>query len=488
MSISVRGVADVHERRLAREEGFTLVEVLMAITMLSIAVFGATTVLTGSLNRLADVRSRTHANAVINERIEVVRSHRYASIGMDTLSPGDPLYGSLDPETSTVRSNIRFTVSTDVAFKDDDSDGLGALDSDSNTDDYKAVTVTVDWVTTNSRPQQLSVESYFQPTGSSASQNSPPQVTILTPISTTAVTGTAQITAWAYDPEDGNEITVSISLRHSSEATPTVTQIDSVGPTYGWSWNTLASNDSTVPYQVTVSAFDSRGSRNADIVSLYVDNNAPYWTPSADLTGTALSGSEVRLNWNAGGDLAGVSGYNAYRGTYTGGTWVYTMINASVLTTLTANDIGLTNSTTYRYKVRVVDWGGHESVDSNVIEVTTPGSGPDTTPPTVPVITATRTGFYSARVTMNSTDNASANVYYIVQREKYTGAAWVETTQTAVGRLFGPRGTTVTFDDAGATALQPGLIKNIYYHYRVRACDASGNWSDWSAWVQVNKN
>lgn len=124
-------------------------------------------------------------------------------------------------------------------------------------------------------------------------------------------------------------------------------------------------------YQVAV--VSSAGTSNIATFTV-TDNSTPTPTdttpPSApsNLSATAVSTSQINLNWNASSDNVGVTGYRVYR-------------NDSIITTVTGTSYSNTNlstSTTYNYRVAALDAAGNVSAQSSQASATTQGN---TTPP-----------------------------------------------------------------------------------------------------------
>ena len=95
-------------------------------------------------------------------------------------------------------------------------------------------------------------------------------------------------------------------------------------------------------------------------VTLSDTDTTPPTAPTG-LTAVAAGSSQVNLNWNAGSDAVGVTGYDLFRNG----------VLLRTLTGLTASDTGLAASTTYSYVVRARDAAGNASSPSNTAAVTT---------------------------------------------------------------------------------------------------------------------
>src|SRR3954469_24067576 len=144
------------------ESGFTLVEILVAITILVIGVLGVTTMISVSDKTTVINNSRQGATAVVRRALETSRALSFRSIKSATLASSIQAQ-SPDLATTTTgawkvnRDGYVYTLDATVCRVDDDSDGYGAHDSadpafcadntttgtaDTQAGDYKRVTVT----------------------------------------------------------------------------------------------------------------------------------------------------------------------------------------------------------------------------------------------------------------------------------------------------------------------------------------------------------
>jgi len=120
------------EKYLGGESGTTLVELMVAIIITAVIMVGGLQFFYGGKLFLNHGKSRRIALAIAEQRMETVLRYPYNQVA-DSLS-----------EAGTVISG-KWIRSTTVSGVDDDTDGLGAGDSDGNTDDYREITITVDW-------------------------------------------------------------------------------------------------------------------------------------------------------------------------------------------------------------------------------------------------------------------------------------------------------------------------------------------------------
>lgn len=222
---------------------------------------------------------------------------------------------------------------------------------------------------------------------------------------------------------------------------------------------------SATTYRYRVQAEDAAGNRSP--FSAIVNATTPDTVnPSAPtgLTATAVSGTQINLSWNPSTDNVGVTGYQIQRcpGT-TSCLSGNPFVQIGTTTDTTFNNTGLTNGTSYRYRVRAVDAAGRQSSFSNIVTATTR----DTVAPTAPTdLTATPVSDTQIDLSwIASTDNVGVNGYWI---ERCTGAAC-----TNFARVNTSLVTDTNFSDTGLTSATT-------YRYRVQAVDAAGNLSPFS--------
>src|SRR5262249_17473727 len=108
------------------------------------------------------------------------------------------------------------------------------------------------------------------------------------------------------------------------------------------------------------------------------DTQAP--TAPSGLTGSPVSASQINLSWTASTDSVGVTGYTLERCRGAGCT---TFTPVATPSGTTYSDLGLTASTTYRYRVSARDAANNTSGYSNIAVAATQAP-PDTQAPTAP--------------------------------------------------------------------------------------------------------
>ncbi len=217
-------------------------------------------------------------------------------------------------------------------------------------------------------------------------------------------------------------------------------------------------------YNRALTASEVQSDMNAPIIPSAPDTSPP--SIPGNLTATPVGSSQVNLTWNASTDNLGIANYRVERCTGTGCT-DFAEIGTPTGTSL--NDTGRASSTTYRYRVRAADPSGNLSDYSTIVSATT-GAGGDTTAPTAPTGLAA-SPLSTSRIDLSwtaSTDDVGVTQYRIERCQGTSCTTWAQ-----VGTA-----TTTTFSNTG-------LAANTVYRFRVRAADAAGNLSAYSAIVSA---
>ena len=190
---------------------------------------------------------------------------------------------------------------------------------------------------------------------------------------------------------------------------------------------------------------DNRGAAlNSDdraaVRFLYTGNIQPPPAPT-NMSATAINEGQVRLTWNASGNINNII--------------IERRVNGGSFSQLVSlggsqrsyNDNTVRSGTTYGYKARAVNSAGSSEQDSNIANVTTPGSAPPTGV-SVQALTAT-----SARVTWN--DNS-------------TGETGFEIDADGFGAFFPASRPGANATSATVTGLNPSTT----YTFRIRSVGA----------------
>lgn len=122
--------------------GFTLIESLVLLFIFAIISMTFLEVYTTGTRLIIESKNRLGATALANQKIEIIRSIDYGSIGTTTGIPAGDI-----PEYETVSVNtVKYRVHTFVQYMDDAFDGTSStIPKDMIANDYKRVKIEVEW-------------------------------------------------------------------------------------------------------------------------------------------------------------------------------------------------------------------------------------------------------------------------------------------------------------------------------------------------------
>ncbi|EKE15938.1 MAG: hypothetical protein ACD_11C00072G0006 [uncultured bacterium] len=123
-------------------KGFTIIEALVFLFIFVVAVLSMYKTINLGMNYILETKKRIAASELLNERMEIIRSLEYDTIGVSG-SPDVP--GDLTQEETVEKSGVSFSVNTEVSYEDDEYDGKVTLGTDVRPNDYKKVTVAISW-------------------------------------------------------------------------------------------------------------------------------------------------------------------------------------------------------------------------------------------------------------------------------------------------------------------------------------------------------
>ncbi len=244
------------------------------------------------------------------------------------------------------------------------------------------------------------------------------------------------------------------------------TSFAQVGTPTGTSFGDIGLTASTL-YRYRLRAVDAAGNLSAysSIVNVTTQSAGDTSPPSAptNLAGTVVSSSQVNLSWTASTDNVGVTGYRVER---CQGSNCSNFAQVGAPTGASFGDSGLSANTAYRYRVRAIDAAGNLGAYSAIVRITTQAA--DTTAPSAPTsLAATVVGTSQVNLSWTaSTDNVGVTGYRV---ERCQGSGCTSFAQVGTPSV-------TSFGDTGLSA-------STTYRYRVRAADAAGNLSSYSAVV-----
>jgi Tfp pilus assembly protein PilV len=303
---------DVRRRTntLAGDRGFTLIEVVVAASILIVGVLGVLSLLNAANRATVRTKSREAATNLAREAIEAGRAVPYPDLTPGNLvaqlqaQPGlaDALPGAA---WEIKRRGITYTVTATVCSVDDGSaDGYGdhtggffCSDSattgaaDTNPDDYKRLAITVGWKN-GSNVSSVKQEAVINNPGSAFA----PAVRTLTanpapPIVNTGPTPTTTSIAFAA--------TTSTSAQQITWSVDGVERGTITGPatSFTFTWDLAGVVDGT--YLVTVDAFDRYGESGASrTMTVKINRSQPAAPPNVRGSRNPLWNNLVELEWD----------------------------------------------------------------------------------------------------------------------------------------------------------------------------------------------
>jgi prepilin-type N-terminal cleavage/methylation domain-containing protein len=329
-------------RACSHEPGFTLVEVLVAITILLVGVLGVVAMVDGANAVTSKTKAREGANSVARSIVEVGRAVPYKDLtatGLTTALGSRPGLADTSPAaTHTITSRgFNYDVSLQVCSMDDPKDNLGAHDGtiefcpdsdvgsglgknvDRNPDDYKRIAITLTWNHRSGTETVKQTSLVSNPVGGLG-----PTVILLEPRGVTGtpktVTTPGTVTFDAETNTKASTLAWSVDGAAMGEATP----VGSGERTFSFDWDIEGAAGGTYyvdgTYVVQAQAFDDKG-RSGSPKAVTVVLNRAYPVAPAELRGGRNgNGDRVDLSWKTNPERD-VIGYRVYRSTTSSGPW-----------------------------------------------------------------------------------------------------------------------------------------------------------------------
>ncbi len=215
---------------------------------------------------------------------------------------------------------------------------------------------------------------------SSSSRSAKPVAGLVIGSTHFATTGTAALPQNTFThlaaTYDGTAIRLFVNGTQVSTTPATGTIISSTGPLQIGSDSSFGQYfDGTIDevrvYNTALTQAQIQTDMSTPIGSAGGDTTPP--TAPTNLIANAVSSSEIDLSWIASTDDVGVTGYRVER---CQGTSCSDFTQIATPSGTSYNDIGLSPSTTYRYRVRATDAAGNLSDYSNIANATTQSAAP----------------------------------------------------------------------------------------------------------------
>jgi Tfp pilus assembly protein PilV len=436
------------------EAGFTLVEVMVAATVLVVGVLGTVSMVDAANQDTSKNHRREIATATARDVIEATRGLPYTSLINGTtqadvqakpgLADGDAVSG-----WQITRSNVQFTVTLQTCALDDANDGAGvhpagvfcsdaiaAGAADPKPNDFSRVRVTVSWKTPRGTTESLTQSSIINNTYRG------PKVTGIDPaayvLNGSPATKTTTFSATTSAPADRIEWYTDGKYRSTGSTFPW-----NFGNAYGGTASGCAAIPATGPgtgnlldgtYQIGAQAFDSSNSTFGPIYVPAKLNRCPPAAPTG-LQGGRVDGSNIDLQWypNPEDDVVGYYVYRTTSNPNQSGNFVKLTGSGGCAglvkgkTSCSDPDTGSIANTTVYYKVAAVDLTDIDNPNSTAragdlstyLQVTTNNRAPGT-----PVIYDASTYGTLFWYQVTDPDNGDAVDFYRIYRDGQLYDTW----------------------------------------------------------------
>lgn len=354
----------MRSRRVDDEAGFTLVEMLVALVIVTMVAGGFLAVLISTVGASRTSEARTTANQVAQDYLEKVVQAPWSSIGLyatdsgyqSTANNGEPTVTlTTSPRPANVPSplvtppainGVSYTVRTDITWQDDPSDGLGAADANGSTQDIKHVVVTVSW-TQSGATRTVVLDDLRSPTAIEVAPSRGTvglSVTVSAPSSASLDTSGKLVSALAVTATPSKTISGATLTYTTRTGTQTVAMTSGAGGTYTASLDSTTGAFDTGPtsLSVTVTAGSSTASGKATVNLLGPGNSTPTITvtaaPSQSLNATGTLTQAVALTVTtssaaSSGSVTYPTHGSSLNGTMSGSgtSWTYTVAKDSTI-------------------------------------------------------------------------------------------------------------------------------------------------------------
>ena len=303
-------------RPLRRDEGFVLIEVMMAILVLAIGVFGTINLTLAATNATSANKAREGATNLGREAVESVLALPYSSVDPSNVRPMLQAEPGLAPAAgysgwTVVRRQIAYTLSVDGCYLDDPADGLGphvgtfctgsaAGTADSRPIDHKRFSITVTW-------------------SQNGIQRSIRQSTVLGAKGEVDVPAVRTITsAGGVTITNPSVTSIDFSATTSASATGVDWSLDDSvsglatgsGTSWSFTWNLSGVPDGQ--YLVGARAYNSAGTYGTPLSLLVTLNRTASTPPESFVAGWNRQAGTVDSEWLASAE-ADTVGYTVYR-------------------------------------------------------------------------------------------------------------------------------------------------------------------------------
>lgn len=138
---------------LLNQDGSSVVEVMVAIVVFMVIMLGGLNYFTLPQVHSARQKMKRLAVSAAKERLETILALGFTGVKTD----------SNETNTSVTLAGITGNRNTTITYVDDSADGTGGSDADSDTVDYKGITVNITW--NNGTSQSVSLTTHVSAYG-----------------------------------------------------------------------------------------------------------------------------------------------------------------------------------------------------------------------------------------------------------------------------------------------------------------------------------
>lgn len=320
------------QTQIGSQSGFTLVEVMVAISVLLVGVLGTVTMIDTGNAVTGRTKAREGATALARSVLEISRGVPYRELTAaqilteldDRAGLADALPGVAGHQVES--SNFTYTVIPTVCLTDDPIDGLGTHDegvfcsdsdtlavgqaaTDRNADDYRRVVVRLQWRAGTAPADEVRQTAIVaNPVGGLG-----PSVTRLAPSVPSVTEIFTDVEVASYDVTT-SAVAASVSWSIDGARLGTAT---GSGTTWAFDWE-LGHVDAPefvdCVYVVQAEAFDEKGRAGAaKAITITLNRRRPF-APPHFAGGRNLNAARVDLQWEPNRECD-VKEYRVYRGT-----------------------------------------------------------------------------------------------------------------------------------------------------------------------------
>ncbi|MBI4682157.1 MAG: choice-of-anchor D domain-containing protein, partial [Nitrospirae bacterium] len=189
--------------------------------------------------------------------------------------------------------------------------------------------------------------------------STPPDTTppVISAIQASGITTSSATISWTTNEAANTQIQYGATISYGSTTTLNASMVTSHS-------QSISSLSSSTLYHYRVLSRDAAGNLSTSSDNTFTTSTPPDTTPPTipvNVQASAISTSQVNLNWNPSTDNTAVTGYKIFRN------------STQIATTsgISYQDSGLSQATTYTYSVKAYDGAGNESDYSNTASATT---------------------------------------------------------------------------------------------------------------------